>query len=145
MLQFVIEGKAKESLATFLSEVRQIPGVKQAASIGQSIVGGANRFTIEKWPGEPANQVSFEMRTVNFGTLETLGIPLLDGRSFSQEFSQEETKVIFNEAAIDYMGLNDPIGQKVMLEGQELEIIGVTKNFHFASLREAITPLFFCV
>jgi hypothetical protein len=36
--------------------------------------------------------------------------------------------VIFNEAAIKEMGLNNPIGKVIRIQNSQLEIIGVTKN-----------------
>ncbi|MEN0050157.1 MAG: ABC transporter permease, partial [Bacteroidota bacterium] len=142
IIEFGLEGQAKEKLTTFLAEVNQLPSIEQVSSIGESVVGGSNRFTIQKWEGEENNQVSFEMRAVNYDLLETLNIALSEGRSFSKDFSNEENKVIFNEQAIAFMGLDDPIGERVTLENDELEIIGVSKNFHFASLKEVIEPLF---
>ena len=41
------------------------------------------------------------------------------------------------------MGLEDPIGKIVSLENTDFEIVGVTEDFHFASLHEEIKPLFF--
>ena len=64
------------------------------------------------------------------------------GRSFSRDFGADTSKIIFNEAAIEIMGLNDPVGKVVRLWGTDLEIIGVTKNFHFQSLHENVKPIF---
>ena len=41
------------------------------------------------------------------------------------------------------MGLTDPIGQVIKLWGEDREIIGVAKNFHFDSFHEEVKPLFF--
>jgi ABC-type antimicrobial peptide transport system permease subunit len=41
------------------------------------------------------------------------------------------------------MGLKDPIGKIIKFQGNPVEIIGVTKNFHFESLHEKVKPLFF--
>jgi ABC-type antimicrobial peptide transport system permease subunit len=51
--------------------------------------------------------------------------------------------VIFNEAAIEAMGLSNPVGKIVNIWGGDREIIGVTKNFHFQSLYQSIKPCFF--
>src|SRR5690606_20678934 len=50
---------------------------------------------------------------------------------------------IFNEAAIEAMAMKDPIGKVVHLWGNEKQIIGVAKNFHFQSLHQKVKPLFF--
>ena len=144
-LYFDTEGRVSEQLETFLSELRGVPGVVNAAGIGQSIVDGTNSFTIDHWKGKPegVDFPSFEMRPVTYGLLETLGIKMAIGRTFSSTFGSEDAKIIFNQAAIDMMGLDDPIGEVISIGQTELEIIGVTKNFHFRSLHEEVGPLFF--
>jgi ABC-type antimicrobial peptide transport system permease subunit len=74
--------------------------------------------------------------------IELLGIDMVDGRTFSREFKSDTGKIIFNQAAIEYMGISEPIGKKVKLWGREMEIGGVTSNFHFESFHEQIKPLF---
>ena len=41
------------------------------------------------------------------------------------------------------MGLKDPVGKTVNLWGKDMEIIGVTKDFHFESLHENVRPFIF--
>jgi ABC-type antimicrobial peptide transport system permease subunit len=74
--------------------------------------------------------------------IETLGIQITAGRAFSRKFGAEDSKIIFNEAAIAAMGLEDPVGKTVIQWEQEKEIIGVVKNFHFESLHERVKPCF---
>lgn len=145
ILYFDIEGKIAEKLETFLSEVKRIPGIVNASSMGQNIVGsGLNTFGIDHWEGKKADdRIIFEMRPVAYDMIETLGIQMAEGRSYSKQFSTEDSKIIFNEAAIEAMGLKDPIGKVVVIQGTNLEIIGVAKDFHFASLHEEVNPLFF--
>jgi ABC-type antimicrobial peptide transport system permease subunit len=145
ILSFDIEGSVARDPETFISETRNIAGVVNAASIGQNIVGaGLNTFSIDNWEGKKTDdRIIFEMRPVSHDMLETLGIQMAAGRSFSKNFGAEDSKIIFNQAAIDAMGLEDPIGKMITIQGSDLEIIGVTKNFHFASLHEEVNPLFF--
>lgn len=143
LLQLDIEGKVRSELTTFLSEVKQIPGVKKASSIGQSLVGDRNTFIVEQWEGKTDNKNAFEMRPVNYEMIETLDVEMLEGRPFSAAYGSEENKIIFNESAIKFMGLENPLGTEVAIQGTSFEIIGVSKDFHFTSLREEIGPLFF--
>jgi len=62
-----------------------------------------------------------------------------EGRSFSRDIGADTARVIFNEAAIEAMGLKDPIGKKAM----GFEIIGVVKNFHFESFHRDVIPQLF--
>jgi ABC-type antimicrobial peptide transport system permease subunit len=68
---------------------------------------------------------------------------MIAGICLSMNFSNEETKIFFIETAIASMGLQDPVVNFVVLFGQNREIIGVVKDFHFESLHDDIKPLFF--
>lgn len=145
LIQFPIEGKVETSLNTFLSEIKNIPGVVNASSSGHSFLGRNNNTSGVDWEGKNADDlILFENVRVNYGLLETLGVQLSEGRFFSEEYGSDTTKIIFNEAAIRVMNLKDPIGQKVRLGDQvDLEIIGVVKDFHYQSLHDVVNPLFF--
>jgi putative ABC transport system permease protein len=144
LVYFDINGKIRQNLDAFLSALEQLDGIKSASSITTNIVGGNNTTTRLKWPGKtPDEQEVFQIRPVNFNMIEIFDIGILKGRSFSREYGAEESKIIFNQTAIEAMGLKNPIGTKVSLENTDFEIVGVTEDFHFASLHEEIKPLFF--
>jgi hypothetical protein len=144
VVYFDIDGKIKQNLEMFLSALEQLEGVESASSISTNIVGGNNTTTRLQWPGKMAEEKEvFQIRPVNYNMIETFNIDIIKGRSFSKEYGVEESKIIFNQTAIDVMGLEDPIGKRVSLENTNFEIVGVTEDFHFASLHEEIKPLFF--
>ena len=144
ILHFEIEGELESKLETFLSEAKNLPGVVDASSIGESLVGGVNTIVGLKWKGsDPENKIVFEIREVNYGMIEMLDIEFKKGRNFSGDYAIDADKIIFNEAAVAVMGLVDPIGQIVDIYGTNLEIVGVVRDFHFKSLHEKVAPLFF--
>jgi ABC-type antimicrobial peptide transport system permease subunit len=129
---------------TFLEEVKNIPGIVNASSIGHNMAGHNSGTTGIKWEGkDPNDNTEFENVAVNYGMIETLAIDIKEGRTFSKEFGADSTKIIFNEAAIRFMNLTNPVRKVVKLWGNDVEIIGVTKDFHFESLHEKVKPLFF--
>jgi predicted permease len=141
---FQKEGKAAEHFETFLSKVENIPGVKNASSIKHDMTGHSSSTYRLKWEGKnPEDKTSFENISVNYDMVETLGIEMKEGRTFSRDFGSDSSKIIFNEAAIAHMGLQDPIGKTVRFWGKDMQIIGVAKDFHFESLREEVKPLLF--
>ena len=144
LVYFDINDKIRPNLDTFLSALQQLEGVKSTSSISTNIVGGNNTTTRLQWPGKiPDEQEVFQIRPVNYNMIETFDIGILQGRSFSKEYGAEESKIIFNRTAIDAMGLKNPIGKVVSLENTDFEIVGITEDFHFASIHEEIKPLFF--
>jgi hypothetical protein len=75
--------------------------------------------------------------------IETLGIDVEEGRSFSREFGNDSSMLIFNETAIKTMGLKDPIGTKIRMWDKDMIIGGIVKDFHVSSFHEKIAPMVF--
>lgn len=143
IIYFAAEGKVQQRLEPFLHELRQLPGVVQASS-GGSILGDLGSTVGLRWPGkQPKNDVTFQMVAVNHHMIETLGIALKAGRTFSPEFATDTAAIIFNQTAVAAMGLQNPIGKTVNLWGQPRKVIGIVQDFHFESLHEQVRPLFF--
>lgn len=138
------EGKLKTNLESFLSEVRQIPGVKNATSLELSHL--TNNTTGSRnvvWDGQITdnNQV-FKYILAGYDFTELLNINLINGRSFSNDFGSEENKIILNETAVKAMSMKNPIGQTVKISNQNFQVIGVVEDFHFESLYKKVQPLF---
>lgn len=81
--------------------------------------------------------------------VETLGFQMLEGRTFTQEYTSEYPLMIMNESAIKSLGYEvaDAIGRKVHFEWRgelnTLEIVGVVKDFNYQSLHTKINPYAF--
>lgn len=74
--------------------------------------------------------------------LDTLGLPLVDGRNFPEAKPVQETPFfIVNQRAVEAMKLESAVGARFSLWGWNGTIIGVVKDFHFRSLREEVRPL----
>lgn len=146
VLMFSREGQVYQQQDAFLNEARRIPGVIAASSSGHDMTGHNGGTYGISWPGKnPDDLTEFERVTANFGLIELLGMEIKEGRSFSADREGEDNKIIFNETAIAYMGIEDPIGKKVNFSGEENEIIGVVKDFNFESFHESVKPLFIFV
>jgi putative ABC transport system permease protein len=144
VIYFNIEGKVASHLDSFLSEIRNIPGVLNVSSTSQNIIGLSSSTYGLNWKGKtPGTSINFFVESVNYDFLKTLDIQLKEGRSFSRNYGADSSAIIFNEAAINIMGLKDPIGKTVNLWGKQRQIIGITPNFNFESLHEQVKPLFF--
>jgi len=137
-------GKYEKDLETFIQAVKGLPGVVNASNFRHNITNRHGGTTDVSWQGKTAdNEIAFTDIAAGYDFIETLGIKLKAGRTYSKEFGLEKSKVVFNEAAVASMGIKDPVGKIVNIWGEEKEIIGVTENFHFESLYENIKPCFF--
>ncbi|MEO9967959.1 MAG: ABC transporter permease [Reichenbachiella sp.] len=145
MIYFSQEGKVEKNVDTFLDQMKSIPGIVSATSTGHILLYSNNNTSGLEWEGkDPEANILFENVRCNYDVFKTLDIKFKEGRPFSRDFSTDSSKIIFNEAAIKVMGLEDPIGQSITLWGEnKLEIVGVVKDFHFQSLHNEVKPLFF--
>lgn len=142
VILFKRDGKLQEGFESFVSQVKSIPGVVNASSFSNNFYSnetGTKRLT---WEGQGDREVAFKYLSFNYNLIETLGMQMKEGRSFSRKFGNDQSKIIFNEAAIKAMGLKDPVGKTVTLWHKKRQIIGVVKNFHFESLYEELKPCF---
>lgn len=146
IITFVKEGKLSDDAVheRFLSQVKEIPGVSSASDMGHGLTGHASGTSDVIWEGKDLkDETEFEVMRVNYDLLKTLDIQMKEGRDFSRDFGTDSSMLIFNEAAIKFMGMKDPIGKQVELWGEKMHIGGVAKDFHFESLHEKVKPLFF--
>ena len=101
------------------------------------------------WEGkDPGNKMEIKADFVDFDYVETFGVPLVEGRSFSRTHSTDpEEAYIVNEEALRQMGLRRPaVGKRFFFDAfgaKEGQIIGVMKDAHFQALHHKIEPLVF--
>jgi putative ABC transport system permease protein len=95
-----------------------------------------------RWPGKVGHdKVGFITFATEYDFTETMGIKLLEGRDFSPQFTADTSAVIINKAALNVMGLHDPIGQKITMWGNERTIIGVMEDVVMGSPYQPADPL----
>ena len=137
------EGKLLSSEKEFISELKKMPGVVSASHTTHDMVGRNFGGDMIEWPGrEPNQQYYFEGMNVGYDFVETMGMEMAQGRSFSRNFGSDSTSLLFNETAVRTMGLKNPIGQTVKWFGQKMQIVGVVKDFHFESLHQPVAPVY---
>lgn len=74
--------------------------------------------------------------------IDVMGLQLIEGRNFSWDIeSDREHGYIFNETAVRLLGLDDPLETRFGESGTEGTLIGIVKDFHFATLHTTIEPL----
>lgn len=142
VIYFEVEGRVEESPETFLSEIKRIPGILNAASTTSDMTGHSWSVGFG-WEGKTTDdKVRAEIIAVNPDFPETLGLEVKEGRFFSRDFGNDTTRVVVNEAAAKVMGFENAIGKRVNGLGG-LEIIGIVKDFHLESLHEEVKPQLF--
>ncbi|MEJ0030891.1 MAG: FtsX-like permease family protein [Bacteroidota bacterium] len=139
---FTANGGFKRNVESLMTEMRRVPGVADVANFFHDVTGSHGGLGGVDWePGDKDVEVSFNNLEVGYDFLPLLDVKMVQGRNYSREFSDDMSKIIFNETAIRKMGLKDPIGHTVKLWGQDRQIIGVVKDFHYESLYQEMKPL----
>jgi putative ABC transport system permease protein len=145
ILRFSAEGNIQGRQEPFIAELKNIPGVVNASSTFHKMVGrGYNHSGGMEWQGkDPNSDLSFDVFEIDYDFIETMGMKMTAGRSFSRSFGADSATIVLNEKAVEAMGLNDPVGKTIRRFGRmNLQVIGVVKDFHFESLHEPIKPAY---
>ncbi|SFN23346.1 ABC-type transport system, involved in lipoprotein release, permease component [Chitinophaga sp. YR627] len=135
-------GKVPADMNGFLAEIKQIPGVANASAMVANVLSTGPGVPVKYMVNGQEELISFNALQVSYDMIETLGIEMAAGQTFSRNFGAEADKIIFNETAIKAMDIKDPIGKIIDFRGKKFQIKGVTKDFHFQSLHEKIKPLY---
>ena len=94
-----------------------------------------------KVEGRGDEQFDLISYTVDDDFMETMGLEIIEGQGFSEEFPSTRRGVVLNESAVIQFGLENPIGKTITYPSAgAFEIIGVVKDFNFMSLHEPIMP-----
>lgn len=139
---FVSMGKSFAISAAFINSIKTYPNVISAGGAVEALpMLSSMPYNIEL-PRDKSKKVSIELLGVDYDFVKTMGIQLLEGRSFSREFSSDsEHSFILNEAAVKALEITEPIGKPIDVG----TIIGVVKDFNLHSIHSNIPPLMFVV
>lgn len=91
-------------------------------------------------------QINFEFKHIDENYLPLFQIPIVKGRNFSNDFiSDTASAAIVNESFAKAAGWKDPLGKLIdfFYLGKKYTVVGVVKDYHYASLSEKIGPQFF--
>lgn len=135
-----LEGSTPRIFRPTLEKIRAIPGVRSAALISMLPIQSAwtnGGFAIEGRPApQPGQEPIAELRVASPGFFQSLGIPVLRGRDFTESDGESGPIVaIINEAlARKHFPGEDPLGQRLRLSGQSFPIVGIAGSVRQAGL-----------
>jgi len=137
---------------TFKQEVKQIPGVADATLTGYLPTANQKNTSIFFKDASFYQKKALFPQTweVDEDYIKTLDMKMAAGRSFSSDMLTDSSAIIINEAAAKFLGLDNPLnkplyrsngGEQVVANSKQYHIIGVVKDFNFASLRDVVSPM----
>lgn len=115
---------------------------RMASAVSTSETTVANMWWSDwgfKWRGKDPNMQDNIFRgAVDFDFGKTVGWTIKQGRDFSKAFPSDSSAMILNEAAVEYMGFHDPIGEQVTAYGRTYTVIGVVEDMVTQSLYQPV-------
>lgn len=133
-------GLKHTEVAVFKNELLKNPNI-----VGVSVKNAGQWSTGTK--NSVGSTVYFAGETVDENYLPLLKIPVIAGRNFSTAFPADAAQsVIVNESFVKAAHWKNPVGETINILGSSNDmyhVIGVVKDYHFASLTKKITPQLF--
>jgi putative ABC transport system permease protein len=118
-------------------------GAVESLTRANSAITQINSNNFLGWPGKPADLgVIFTTIVTEYDWARTMGIKMLEGRDFSEEFKSDSSAIIINNAALKLMGLEEPLGTELDLWGEKRKLIGVVDDALMGSVYNEIKPMF---
>jgi predicted permease len=150
------DGYRQQRLASFYQELTRrlgtLPGVRSVSASHNTLVGGgANviRTRILGYSpkaGEKDDEIEAAVNTVGPRFFETMGMPLVLGRSPDEGDTEAAPKVaVVNQTFVrKYLGEGYPLGRRFGFgdakRSRDIEVIGVVSDARFHDLRQEVPP-----
>ncbi|MFC2082268.1 ABC transporter permease, partial [Bacteroidota bacterium] len=145
-----MRGEVPNKYRSIKSEFQKTPGVIDISASNHPPYRIASNSGGADWDGKDPNQrVLVSVNFVDYNFCETMGIELLEGRGFQENFPADELTdtdtvggVLINEEMVKTMGMDNKsvIGARFDFFSNG-NVIGVMKDFHFATVKNQIEPL----
>jgi len=74
---------------------------------------------------------------------KTINWQMADGRDFNKLFATDSAGFVLNQAAVKYMGFENPVGEMVNAFGRQYHVIGVVKDMVMQSMFDPVRPTIF--
>ncbi len=147
----------RNNIESFKQRILQDPAVEAATVSSYLPIPSARSNSTYSQAREFREDLAINMDNwyVDHDYAETFQLNIKEGRFFDRAFGGDSTAVVLNEAAINVLGYENPVGKKIYglpdnLQGApqpddfiEYTIIGVVEDFHFESMRQTIEGLGF--
>ncbi len=120
-------------------------GLVTSVTQSNSTITSINSNNFLGWPGKPEEQrVLFTTVVASYDYAKTMGIKVQQGRDFSPDFASDSTAILVNQAALDVMQLDDPLGTELDLwdKDKKYTLIGVLDNVLMGSPYDPVKPMF---
>jgi putative ABC transport system permease protein len=119
-------------------QVKEIPGILDATLT--HYLPTSNLSALNYVSSGSSKNIETQFWPVDADYISTMGMKVIRGRNFNEQFLSDSSSVIINETMAKMIGYKGDPAAKIK-DGKDYKIIGVVKDFNFNSLRDNITPV----
>ncbi|MGZ2369785.1 FtsX-like permease family protein [Ancylomarina sp. YFZ004] len=138
-----LSGAQRQGYSTIKQELIKLPEISSVSASCHLPGGGTSGQMFRLYGSDAKNTKNCNEYRVRPDYFKTLGIQLIEGKEFDESQIEHCRGIILNEAAVKYLGVDDPLGKLIWFHEAKYDIQAVVKDFHYASLHEKIAPLMF--
>jgi len=125
------------------AELIKQPGILDVTRSNQNIIRFQGFTGNVDWDGkDPKQNIIIHPIVVDRDLVSFFKMKMADGATFTGA-KNDTAHFILNEAAIKEMGIKNPVDKRFRMQDINGTIIGVVKDFHYASMKEKIAPSMF--
>jgi hypothetical protein len=123
-----------------------MPGVERVAQAARPLLGGSNwNDSISINGGPPSTDLAYFLN-VSPGWLDTMRIPLLDGRDFRNSDAYPNVALVNETFAKKFLNDNHPVGrffEKASDNGNRdrLQVVGLVRDAYYSDIHEPMLPV----
>ncbi len=136
--------RVQEFHQRLLDRIESIPGIEEVASISDLplTTWQYGSIFVQSRPDLGDNPPNAQHSFVSPGYFEILDIPLLQGRTFSQQDGAESPRsVIINQTLKDDLFAGqDPLGERIRFNRDWMQVVGVVEDTKQRSLQAEVVP-----
>ncbi len=124
-----------EKLPVLRNEFASVSGVKSIGSTTTPLGEGSGKLLLSVETSDGMQEKGVNLGGCDYDFIETVGIEMLEGRSFSRDFQTDTLAVLVNQTMADRFGWEEPLGKKIMFgEDQTARVIGLMKDYQQTGL-----------
>jgi putative ABC transport system permease protein len=144
ILSFSLRDDMQKHFDVVKNELLKTPGILAVTRAGRNMATGGSSTGDTDWDGKPANSnMWFNQIFADKNMIPFFKIKVLEGANFTGVVA-DSVHFLINETAVKEMGLKAPvIGKRLRVQTKQGTIIGVVKDFNFASVHKKIEPVVF--
>ncbi len=134
-----------QKLESFKTETLRISGISSMTA-SSNVPGNEIFWTrgIRRLSGGPESSITVYNVGIDHDYIPSFDLKVLAGRNFSKDFPSDNQGILLNRSlatAIEYIDPEEAIGEKVVLGGDTLEVVGVVDDYHQMSLKNNTAPI----